>query len=277
MDKIVTLPQRIVDWLSIQPELLDIRFFTEFPPVLKAVPLKEAIVAVGIEQLSIVDKFVANDEGVLEKQEYCRTATIRTRLSICVPYSYGGSACHDYFTKIIDALTFRTDFNIKESGCNEIESDRDTSALVCHGWFDCIADFCPADSVDENFTSFLNKEFVCGSHIRDTDIHVTTEEKDAWSNPVSMGMYMGTGKSSLSVPLGFKPRFVFVFASDFPLGVFNSEESIVAAKAGFASAYCCSAGIELTSAGFRVFNISSGINCSLMNELGYAYGYIAFK
>lgn len=277
MDKIVTLPQRIVTWLSVQPELLDIRFFTEFPPVLKAVPLKEAIVAVGIEQLSIVDKFVANDEGVLEKQEYCRTATIRTRLSICVPYSYGGSACHDYFTKIIDALTFRTDFNIKESGCNEIESDRDTSALVCHGWFDCVADFCPADSVDENFTSFLDKEFVCGSHIRDTDIHVTTQEKEAWSNPLAVGMYMGTGKSSELISLDYRPRFVIVFESDFPFCGFDQTDSAVSARAAFASTLCCSAGVELTSSGFRVHNVASGIDRSSMNELGYTYGYIAFK
>ena len=92
MDSIVALPSRIVEWLSERPQLADINFFTEFPPIEKAVPLKRAIVAVGIKDMKIVDKFVENDDGVLERQEYCRTADIHARLSICVPYSYGGSA-----------------------------------------------------------------------------------------------------------------------------------------------------------------------------------------
>ncbi len=273
MDKIVTLPQKIVDWLSIQPEVSDITFFTEFPPVLKSVPLKKAIVAVGIEQLSIVDKFVANDEGVLEKQEYCRTANIKTRLSICVPYSYGGSACHDYFTKIIDALTFRTDLNIEESGCDEIESDRDTSALVCHGWFEIVADFCPAQSVDENFTSFLDKEFVCGSHIRDTEIHVTPQDKETWNNPIVTGMYMGTGASSFSLTFDFTPTLVLVFQSDIPLAQYDPNSAITKATSAIATGGYCSKGIELTSNGFRVNNNSPAV----MNQLGTSYGYIVFK
>ena len=69
MYTIVAIPQKVVDWLSVQPELSDITFFTEFPPVMKSVPLKKAIVAVGISEMSIVDKFVANDDGVLEKLE----------------------------------------------------------------------------------------------------------------------------------------------------------------------------------------------------------------
>lgn len=157
MDSIVALPGKMVSWLCEQEDLKDIKFFTEFPPILKSVPLKEAIVAVGIEQLSITDKFVENDEGILEKQEYCRSANIKSRLSICVPYSYGGSACHDTFTRIIDALTFRTDLNINASGCDETQSDRNTSALVLTGWFEVVADFCPAVSTDENYASFLDK------------------------------------------------------------------------------------------------------------------------
>ncbi len=277
MDTIVTIPQKIVDWLNIQPTLTDVTFFTEFPPVMKSVPLKKAIVAVGIEEMSIVDKFVANDEGVLEKQEYCRTANIRTRLSICVPYSYGGSACHDYFTKIIDVLTFRTDLNIEESGCSEIESDRDTSALVCHGWFKIVADFCPAHSVDENFTSFLNKEFICSGHITDSDIHVTSEDKQLWNNLVKTGFYTGTGQSSASVSLDFKPKLLIVFCTDFPAVTVNFTSSTAAAHMGFASEGFASSGLELTSTGFKITKSTVGSTSSFLNELGYSYCYIAIK
>ena len=43
----------------------DITFFTEFPPIAKAVPLKRSIVAVGIENLSLTDKFEVNADGLL--------------------------------------------------------------------------------------------------------------------------------------------------------------------------------------------------------------------
>lgn len=277
MDTIVTIPQKIVDWLNIQPTLDDITFFTEFPPIMKSVPLKKAIVAVGIEELNITDKFVANDDGVLEKQEYCRTANIKTRLSICVPYSYGGSACHDYFTKIIDALTFRTDLNIEESGCSEIESDRDTSALVCHGWFKIVADFCPAESVDENFTSFLSKEFICSGHITNDDVHVTKEDKELWNNPVQTGFYTGTGQSSTSVKLDFEPKLLIVFCTDFPVTTVSFTNSTAATHIAFASGDFATAGLTLTSTGFRIIKSTVNGVVSFLNELGYSYCYIAIK
>lgn len=276
-DKVVAIPQKIVDWLNVQPTLHDVTFFTEFPPVMKSVPLKKAIVAVGIEELNITDKFVANDDGVLEKQEFCRTANIRTRLSICVPYSYGGSACHDYFTKIIDALTFRTDLNIEESGCEEIESDRDTSALVCHGWFRIVADFCPAKSVDENFTSFLSKDFICSGHITNEEIHVTSHEKELWNNSVTTGFYTGTGQSTTSINLGFKPKLILVFTPDYPIMKINFTSTSASSQVGFACENFASAGISLTSGGFNIIKATVNGVVSFLNELGCTYCYIAFK
>lgn len=277
MDSVVTIPQKIVDWLNSQEELNDITFFTEFPPILKSVPLKKAIVAVGIEEMSIVDKFIANDDGVLEKQEYCRTANIKTRLSICVPYSYGGSACHDYFTKIIDALTFRTDLNIEESGCSEIESDRDTSALVCHGWFKLAADFCPAESVDENFTSFLDKEFICSGHITNSEAHVTAEDKEHWNNPFIAGYYTGTGQSSITVSVGFEPKMLLLFCPDLPTMEIDFNAGTAANHIAFATQDYYSSGLRLTTNGFRTVKSTYDGIVSFFNELGVTYCYIAFK
>ena len=277
MDRIVAIPQRIVEWLSVQTELGDVTFFTEFPPVMKSVPLKKAIVAVGINEMSIVDKFVANDDGVLEKQEYCRTANIKMRLSICVPYSYGGTACHDYFTKIVDALTFRTDFNIEESGCEEIEADRDTSALVCNGWFKIVADFCPAESVDENFTSFMSKDFICSGHITNNDMHVTPEEKEQWSKSFVSGYYVGDGQSATSFNLGFKPRIVMLFCSDYPVIHINFAGNSAKCHFAIATENYSTSGVRLTSSGFKTNRSTIDSNTSFFNEAGYTYCYIAFK
>ena len=52
MDSIVSLPIRIVEWLGKQDDMNDLTFFVEYPPINKAVPLKKAIVAVGIDSIA---------------------------------------------------------------------------------------------------------------------------------------------------------------------------------------------------------------------------------
>ncbi len=276
MDSIVSLPQQIVDWLSSQDDMDDIKFFVEYPPVNKAVPLRKIIVAVGIESIDIVDKFVENDDGVLERQEYCRLAQIKANLSICVPFSMGGQACHDVFTRIANALTFRTNLNIAESGCVEIKSDRDTDALVMTGWFLMEADFCPAASTDENFASFLDKELLCGSHIRNSSIHVTQEDKDKWNDAFVTGFYMGSGGSAKSIDLGFKPKIVFAAASSYPPIVVDFTSSTVKNYFTMATADA-PAGVTITSSGFRTASGTASGSSFALNESGIIYSFIAFK
>ncbi len=277
MDSIVALPSKIVDWLSTRPQLRDINFFTEFPPINKAVPLKRAIVAVGIQELKIVDKFVENAEGVLERQEYCRTADIHARLSICVPYSYGGSACHEIFTKIMDELTFCTDLNITESDCGEIESDRNTSALVLGGGFKISADFCPGEAADDHYISFLDKELLCGSHLRNGDVHVTTEDKAKWNNPFFVGTYFGTGSTTRTIEIGFKPRMIILFCSDCAPFEINFGTQKIFMNFAFASGNYCTQGLSLTTNGFKVNKSTFNNGTTSFNDAGMVYCYAAMK
>lgn len=276
MDSIVSLPQRIVEWLSSQEDMSDIKFFVEYPPVNKAVPLRRIIVAVGIDNIEIVDKFVANDDGVLERQEYCRLARIKANLSICVPFSKGGHKCHDIFTRITNALTFRTNLNILESGCVQIKSDRDTDALVMTGWFLMEADFCPAESTDENFASFLDKELMCGSHIRNETIHVTQSDKQKWNEQFVVGSYFGSGESTQTVELGFRPSFVFAFVPGFPSVRVNFTAATAKTYFAIGSEFSTS-GVVLTEKGFRITSGTVGGATLALNELGISYSYIAFK
>ncbi len=276
MDNIVSLPQQIVDWLSSQSDMDDIKFFVEYPPVNKAVPLRNIIVAVGIDSIDIVDKFVANDDGVLERQEYCRLAKIKANLSICIPFSMGGQTCHDVFTRIANALTFRTNLNIAESGCIEIKSDRDTDALVMTGWFLMEADFCPAASTDENFASFLDKELLCGSHIRNDTIHVTQEDKNKWDETFVTGFYTGSGASARTVTLGFKPSMVLVAALSRPPIIADFTNSTVKNYFTMATADAA-AGVTVTANGFRTASGTVSGSSFALNEAGILYSYIAFK
>lgn len=280
MSEISALPSNIVEWLKSREELKNIRFLTEYPAIKKAIPLKYTTVAVGIESMEIVDSFTENDEGVLVENEYCRQAKIKLRLSIHAPYSFGGEACHDAFTDIIDCLTFASGMDILYSGCDGIISDRDTDAFVLSAWAMVNASLCPATSSSLDFPSFISKDLLCGSHIQNTDIHLSQEQQTFLNTPFVTGSYFGTGDSSKSIALDFEPSVVIVIAKGLPLMNVDHTNSKNYAMAAVGLQSGASLGIELTSRSFKVSNSSSSTvrNCyPQLNELGTTYFYIAFR
>nr|MCR5485647.1 hypothetical protein [Clostridiales bacterium] len=194
----------------------------------------------------------------------------------------GGARCHEVFSNIIDCLTFASDLNIEESGCSAITADRDTDALVLNGFMFIKADFCPAETSDITFASFLQKELLCGSHINDSRVHASTDEKYRWNNPFAIGNYFGDGSSHNSITLAFKPRAVIVFAADMP---FTERESSSSPNlwlyAGIAAAGYGTYGVKITNNGFRADNVSTPaegyFTVPRLNEAGQVYLYIAFR
>lgn len=280
MSEISALPASIVDWLESREELNYIKFLVEFPPIKKAVPLKKTTAAVGIKEMKIVDSFVENDEGVLVKNEYCRQAEITLRLSIHAPLSSGGEACHEAFTDIIDCLTFASGLDIITSGCENIVSDRDTDAFVLSAWLIVNSTLCPAATSSLDFPSFINKELLCGSHINNSDIHLSPEQQEKLNEPYSLGSYFGTGSTSQSIDIGFKPSCLIVFANGLPVFAADTSQGKGWAMCGIAFGNYATVGVTLTSSGFKVSNSESLTvrSCSpLLNELGTTYAYAAFR
>ncbi|MDR1409852.1 MAG: hypothetical protein LBJ12_06265 [Oscillospiraceae bacterium] len=283
MSAISAMPAQIAQWLGQQAPLTGIVFIPEYPAVKKAVPLRQAIVAVGLENAAITDKFVANDNGILEQQEYCRTAKLRIRLGIHAPYSLGGEYCHSVFTKVTDCLTFGSDLEITQSAAGRITSDRDTDAFVLDCYFDVTADFCPAESSDLTFPSFISKDLLCGSHISNNDIHFSGTEKQKFTQPFVTGAYTGTDAATRSVTLGFAPRLVIVFAQDFPPTAAASGTTSQASYWGIAAASAAAIktqGILLTATGFQVMSAGTQTIRNVLarlNEAGLGYGYIAWR
>lgn len=279
MSEISALPGNIVEWLRSREELNYIRFLTEYPAVKKAIPLKYTTAAVGIESMEIVDSFEENDEGVLVENEYCRQAKIKLRLSIHAPYSLGGEACHDAFTDIIDCLTFASGLDILYSGCEGVVSDRDTDAFVLSAWAMVNASLCPAGSTGLDFPSFINKELLCGSHIKNDNIHLNEEQRLYLSQPFVTGTYFGIG-GTRSINLGFKPSVVIVVASGFPLYSSNHASHVNHAYAGIGLPNGNSLGIELTQSGFKVKESTAEAIRTvfpMLNEVGTTYFYMAFR
>ncbi len=278
MSAISAMPGAIAEWLSQQEPLHAIGFLTEFPAANKAVPLRSAMVAVGVDSVHITDKFVENDDGVLERQEYCRTAEIRMRLDVHVPFAEGGDRCHEIFTSVLDVLTFASDLNIPASGCGEVSAHRDTDAFVLEAWADIIADFCPAESTGLQLGSFLNKDLLCGSHISNDAIHLSAAEKDWVDAPFRVGGYSGTGAATQNINLGQRPHAVFVFMAQMPAVQPNFSAGTAQSFFGFATRDGGTQGLAITSSGFQLRGGSGatvGTTSAGLNAAALPYFYFA--
>ena len=273
MSSISALPADIVRWLAAQSDLSGSTFLTEYPAIKKAVPLRKVIVAVGLHDVTLTDQFRDDGNGVLVRQEYCRSAAMNIRIAVHVPFSLGGHTCHEVFSDVIDALNFASDLHIEESGCENITEDRDTDALVLKGYVRVTADFCPAASSNMNFQSFFDKELLCGTHIRDASIHASAQEKDLWTHPLYVMRYTGTGASSRDITLDFAPSWVKVFAAGYTPYVYNAAQQRMELYSATGSGYGCTDGIEIDGRNVRVYSGQSDYADVMpyLNKTGYIY------
>ena len=279
MSSISALPADIVRWLSAQSDLSDITFLTEFPAIKKAVPLRKVIVAVGLHDVTLTDQFRDDGNGVLVRQEYCRSAAMNVHLAIHVPFSRGGHTCHEVFSDVIDALNFASDLHIEEYGCEAVTEDRDTDALVLKGYVRITADFCPAASSNLNFQSFFDKELLCGTHIRDASIHASAEEKYLWEHPLYVMRYIGNGTSSRLITLDFEPSWAAVFAVGCPPFRYDSTQQRIDAYTSFASKYGSAEGIAISGRNVTVTSGQTNYADAMpyLNRAGYTYCLAAAK
>lgn len=165
------------------------------------------------------------------------------------------------------------------SGYGSITADRETDAFVLKSWVDIEAEFCPADSSAIQYESFLPKTFFCQSHLNDGSIHVTTDEKEKWNSSITIGSYFGTDASSRSIKLGFQPKAVLVAAASLPL-VYSDTSNVSHCMSAIATQNASSAGLEITSDGFRLIQGTSqnyANTYTRLNKLNVNYIYIALK
>jgi len=117
---------------------------------------------------------------------------------------------------------------------------------------------------------------ICGTHIADTNIHITSEERTLWTTQCVQGTYFGSGGTQNEIILGFQPKAVIVFSYNKPLGITSTSDCYAA----IATQYINSVGIELTTTGFKVYQGTTysvdGIT-PRFNVSGLDYAYVAFK
>ena len=200
-----------------------------------------------------------------------------TRSHGAPPFVQGGERCYDAFTDVIDTLTFASDLEIVESGAGGVTADRDTDAFVLEAWVDVRANLCPAASCSVQFASFMNKDLLCGSHITDTDIHLSPAQREYLNAPAVSGSYFGTGSSARAFSTGFSPRAVFVAAQGMPPALYDASTGVTEVYSAFACGQGNTPGLSITANGFTVGSAAAGTYNARLNETGRDYFYLAFR
>ena len=137
---------------------------------------------------------------------------------------------------------------------------------------------CPA-SVTENSVIKPFADFMCKTHVKDSNSHLSQAEKAYLDEPYVTGSYTGLGYGNHQViSLGFYPKIVIVFAVNTAVLSLSGENPLC--FFGVAVRGHATKGIAVQSGGFKVAQAASFSSNGVypkLNELNVSYAYIAFR
>ncbi len=120
-----------------------------------------------------------------------------------------------------------------------------------------------------------------GEHIWDVSMHVTSQQKKEWSNPLGCASYIGDGSDSRSVTLnmGFEPSVCFVFATNNAVGLSDFANSIHYNYFGIATVNGSTYGLSLDGNVLNVKNAASTAKFEMtnFNQVAKSYLVIGFR
>lgn len=136
---------------------------------------------------------------------------------------------------------------------------------------------CPAyDVADSVLVPYA--DFMCKSHVKNTNVHLSEKEKEFVKAPVTTGRYVGSGAEEREIYLGFRPKMLIVYEIGSQLFTFDAVNSEVHYRFAICGAGGNARGLTLTATGFKISEAiavkAEGAVCEL-NELLLNYAYIA--
>lgn len=212
-----------------------------------------------------------------ENEECCKRTNVEIKADFIASPVTSTEEIYASAETLMDYLILQYAGRMKEYNIGTITTDNDLKALRLPCRLSFVYEQCPAYSVD-GVAIKPYADFLCKTHVKDTTIHVSQEEKEYLNEPFVSGMYVGDGASETNIYLGFRPQFVLVFGSG-TAGLGFMEDRIEAYFA-FALRTRSTKGIAITSDGFKINygeSVVSRGSYPRLNDFAQSYNYIAFK
>lgn len=120
------------------------------------------------------------------------------------------------------------------------------------------------------------------SHLSDSSLHTSSDEKEVWNNPYVITSYYGNGSAArtLTLPIDFNPVWGIVFASAKPLQLVDIENQADYNYSGIFSTYGSSMGLSISGKTLQIIQSSVpllGCEYRNFNESGVTYVLILFR
>lgn len=212
-----------------------------------------------------------------ENKDCCRKTRVEIRADFICPTVMSISQTYTLAETVLDDLTieYAGKMDTYKIGKADVDSDLKALRLPCVITF--VFEQCPAYNPEgSSIKPFA--DFYCKTHVDDSIIHLTDEEKKYINAPFVVGTYGGTGEENQFIDLFFRPKFVVVFATG-SAGIGKDGDTFNCYFA-FALRGKATKGIQITENGFKVTQsettVSKGVH-PLLNYFGQTYNYIAFK
>lgn len=239
----------------------------------------EKTIEVPIQQTYIA--FNTNENAVSffenENEECCKRTKVEIKANFYAPPNIKTADTYTLAETLFDYLLI--EYAGKMSGYNigaiGVSDDLKAFKLPCTISF--IYEQCPAYG-DEGAAYKPFADFMCKTHVVDSNIHLTAEEKAYCLAPFVVGTFVGDGEPEQNVVLNFRPKFVILFGSG--TAGFSIEDNTIYSYFAFSIGNKSTKGLEMLGNGFKVkmgTNVVSYGTRPLLNTLGQTYNYIAFK
>lgn len=118
-----------------------------------------------------------------------------------------------------------------------------------------------------------------GAHAANATLHLSEEEHGWLRAPMEYGSYSGDGTSPRQVTVGFKPKFLLVYAVGQPLIYYDWNYRTADLYSGVATENGASMGITLSDTGFSVENVEDSVIGvgPILNQTGKTYAWMALR
>ncbi len=215
-----------------------------------------------------------------DNSEYCQHNKVVLRLNCYTPVKTTLQNVYTFVETILDYINDEFSGNMTAFSIEEACFDSSTNAYKVMALMQFDYELCTG--IDSSNTDLVAaKDFLCKTHVNDTELHISHKDRVYLDSPVVCGTYMGTGSSDeRTVNIGFSPSAVIVFRDDYHPAVADLSEDTDINLFGFAGKTVHSRGIRLVSSGFAVKELSSYFSANsntYLNSDGQVYGYIAFR
>lgn len=135
METMAALKQSVVDYLARHGAggaLQQARLVCEYPDMVRAYPLKQPVVAVGVESVALSDGGMGGyygERGDGSASCYGKAAVVTMYFDIHCPPSQGGEGCHRLYEALCDLLLLGDcPYGFYRMHCDGIGYDKDTAA-----------------------------------------------------------------------------------------------------------------------------------------------------